>query len=108
MKSPIVFFFEIGNKVTRGDPIRKADWDYYMMLVIFLAFFAIFIGNMRHFISTLSISSLGWAAFSIAIMWFQYFSLREAWKIRKMLRNNEKPIFALESQEGMLNQFKDG
>ena len=44
-KSPMDFFFSLGEKATKGDPKRKADFDYCMLWIIFLAFTSIFIGN---------------------------------------------------------------
>lgn len=90
MNSPIEGFFKLGEKVTNNDPVRKADWDYYMFWIIFLAFFGIFIGNIWDFIRFHRIANLGWACFGAAVMWFQYFGLRQMYEFRKMVRKSVK------------------
>ena len=44
-------FFSIGNKVTKGDPKLMADWSYYFMWMIFIAFLSVFLGNILDFIN---------------------------------------------------------
>jgi hypothetical protein len=109
MKSPIEGFFELGNKITKGDPIRKADWDYYLLWVMFLAFFAIFIDNLYiFFFKTQQLYNLGWAGVMVAMLWFQYHGLKAAYEMRKLIRfslkNQQENI---ESTEDMLKGFKD-
>lgn len=107
MKSPLDIFFKIGDKVTGGDPKRKADFDYYMLWIIFLAFFGIFGGNMWDFIHTFKLQSLGWACFGLAIMWFQYFNLKMMREARKMMKQ-AVPMkdMKIESKKEMLKEFK--
>lgn len=106
--SPLDIFFGLGEKVTKGDPKRKADFNYYMMWIIFLAFFLIFIGNIRNFWIFLELQYLGWSAFALAVMWFQYQSLTGMWHMRKLLK--EKPPASesekIEGIKDMLNGFK--
>lgn len=112
MKSPIDTFFSLGEKVTNGDPKRKADFDYYMMWIIFLAFFSIFIGNLyEFFFISQKIASLGWASFGLAIMWFQFFNLKNIREMRKIIKRQvDKPRepkeLNIESPEEMLKMFK--
>ncbi|MFW6173151.1 MAG: hypothetical protein ACOC5T_05345 [Elusimicrobiota bacterium] len=40
-KTPMEFFFSLGDKATKGDPVRMADFNYYMLWLMFLAFFSI-------------------------------------------------------------------
>ena len=108
-KSPLDMFFALGDKVTKGDPERKADYDYYMLWVIFLAFFGVFFGNLRNFWITHEFQFLGWTLFGFAIMWFQFFNLKSMWDFRKtkkeMNNNQEEKSEDIESVEDMLNGF---
>ena len=105
-KSPMEFFFSLGDKVTKGDPKRKADFDYAMMWIIFLAFGSIFVGKMYEFFFVAQqLATLGWAAFGLAIMWFQYHTLKAMRDMRKMIKNPQ-PL-KIESPEEMLEGFKD-
>ena len=113
--SPLEMFFALGDKVTKGDPQRKADFDYYMLWIIFLAFFGIFAGNLKNFIVTQQFQFLGWAFFGLAIMWFQYFNLKTTWQIRKIQKNQPKNLEEkkkeekeekIESVEEMLKEFQ--
>ena len=109
MKSPLELFMGLGNKVTKGDPKRMMDFSYYMMWIIFIAFFAIFIGNIRLFLTTWQLQYLGWCAFSIAIMWFQYNSLANIYQQRKLFNSvpQEKPEeIELDSVEEMKQGFE--
>lgn len=88
-KSPLSMFFALGDKVTGGDPKRKMDFDYYMMWIIFLAFFGVFTGNLRSFFTQgYQWQYIGWSLFAIAIMWFQYFNLMNIWKMRNYQKEN--------------------
>ena len=82
--SPLAMFFKLGDWVTKGDMNRKMDFDYYMLWIIFLAFFFVFSGNIyRFFTNGYQLANLGWALFGFAIMWFQYFNLKTMWSFRK-------------------------
>lgn len=106
MKSPLDFFFSLGDKVTGGDIKRKANWDYWMLIIMFVAFFSIMIDNLYIFIQTQQLYNLGWALVMLAILWFQYFGLKSAYEFRKMLRTDKKDV-KLESEDEMLKDFKD-
>jgi len=113
MKSPLSVFFSLGDKITKGDPIKQMDWNYYMLWIIFLAFFGVFFGNLKHFIEFQQIANLGWALFGMAIMWFQYNSLKQTYAMRKMMREQAKnkaegkdvPL-EVESVDEMMEGFK--
>ena len=106
MDSPMSVFFKLGDKVTGGDPKRMADWNYYMLWIIFLAFFAIFTGNIWEFIHSQKLANLGWACFGLAVMWFQYNSLKQFYGMRKMMKEPEKPM-EIEPVDKMLKEFED-
>ena len=102
-------FFSLGDKVTGGDPKRKANFDYAMLWIIFLAFFSIFADNLYMFITTLQISKLGWAIVIFGIMWFQYFGLKTAYEGRKFMKNmpsDEEPD-KIEGIKEMLDGFDE-
>ena len=108
-KDPISFFFSLGDRVAKT-PQKKADFDYYLMWIIFLAFVSILVGNVWSFIQIPSLVSLGWSAFIIGILWFQYYGLKQFYVIRKMLKEQAgKPQpeveLEIESEEEMLQEF---
>lgn len=92
MKNPMDMFFSIGNKVTKGDPQRKAAFDYYLMWIMFLAFLMIMLSNINSFVATGRYSFLGWALVICAILWFQYWSLGMAREARKMMAKQKAGI----------------
>ncbi len=122
-KSPISMFFKLGDKVTKGDPKRKADFDYYMLWVMFLAFLSIAISSVVTGVKLVqadqiwqSLRSFGWAFIMCAILWFQYFALKQTWITRNNMKNlklikDNKPKedlpFEEDSVEDMLNEFPD-
>ena len=104
--NPIESFFKLGDKVTGKDPKKMADWNYYMMFVIFIAFFTVLISYVTNFIQTQSIRSLGWAFVMIGILWFQYNGLKIMYEQRKLFNLPiQKPN--LETNEQMEELFKD-
>lgn len=107
--SPITWFFSLGDKVTKGDPARKADFDYYMLWVMFIAFFSVFIGYASAFYKSLALSQLGWAFVILCILWFQYYTLKGAREARKMIksmpRENKKEDNKIENLDEMIKGF---
>lgn len=109
--SPLSVFFKLGDKVTKGDPIRKLSFDYYMLWIIFIAFAFVFIGNIwNFFLHGYKIANLGWALFGLALMWFQYFNLKNMYHLRIMQKENPpitiKKSNEIESVKEMLGGFK--
>lgn len=108
-KSPLSIFFSLGDKVTGGDPKRKLDFDYYMMWIIFLAFLIVFIGNLRSFfLFGYQLQYLGWSLFALAIMWFQYFSLTNIWKIRKFQKEEPPKKETIEEEPESVDEMLSG
>jgi len=108
MKNPIDIFFKLGDIVTKGEPQRKADFDYYMMWIIFLAFIGVFVGNIWEFISFQKLANLGWGLFACAILWFQYHNLVAMRQMRMMLKGKlAEPKMKIESEEEMMKQFEE-
>jgi len=109
MRNPMEMFFKLGDKVTGGDPKRMMDWNYYMLWIIFVAFFGIFTGNIWEFIQFQKLANLGWAMFGLAIMWFQYGSLKQTYGARKLMKEQAgkppKPL-KVESFKEMMEEFK--
>jgi hypothetical protein len=103
MKKPLELFFSIGDKVSKGDPKRKADFDYYLIWIIFIAFFTIMIDRFVDFFNTWSFTALGWAIVMFCICWFQYSNLRIQYEARKVTKNiNLQTSDRIESVEEML------
>lgn len=116
MNNPADMFFSLGDKATKGDPYRKALFDYILLWVMFLAFCGVMTGNFYEFYLSGRVANLGWGLFSIAILWFQYFTLktsRNALKALEKFKNlNKRPEVKkeenldIESEEDMLKGFK--
>jgi len=110
-------FFALGDKATKGDPIRKAQFDYALLWVIFFAFISVAIGNIQTFMKTGSLQYLGWVFVMLGILWFQYYGLKSARQMLKSIKslknlnssksnkNSEIPE-KLESVDEMLKGFK--
>ena len=108
MSNPIKFFFSIGDKITKGDIKRKADWDYYLLWIMFMAFFSVMIDNFYLFYLNLRLSNLGWGFVMLAIMWFQYYGLKSAYEMRNLIKasKDENKVEKEESIDEMLDKFK--
>lgn len=120
-KNPLEMFFGLGNKVTKGDPIRKSQFDYAMLWVMFLAFFSICVSSIISGIRliganefSLAIRQFGWAGVMMAILWFQYFALKQAWitknnmsKLKNIQKKPETYPVEEDSIEEMMDGFKD-
>ena len=117
MESPIEFFFGLGDKVTKGNPQRKADFDYYMLWTIFIAFFSVFFGYIWAFYNSIvtgniDFGKLGWGVVIFGVLWFQYFTLKSAREARKYLKSipptpkNQKEE-EIEDVNEMVGGFKD-
>jgi hypothetical protein len=102
-KSLLDYFFSLGDKVTQGDPKRLLDWNFYLMTIMFLAFFSILVGNLIDFYKYLKLANLGWAFVMVAILWFQYQGLKQTYDARKMYKNLKPEV--LETEKDMLKDF---
>src|SRR5690606_10556949 len=104
-KSPIDFFFTLGEKATKGDPKRKAKFDYYLLWIMFVAFFSILISNLLSFIDLVnidlwgSLKYLGWTGVMAAIIWFQYAGLKGARDVKKAIDGMKKEEIPQETEE---------
>ena len=109
-KSPLDFFFSLGDKVTKT-PEQKANWDYAFLWIIFCAFGSVLIGNLYNFFFVAqSFTYLGWSLVMVGILWFQYHGLKQAHGMRKMMKEmktkSEVPM-KIESVEDMVKEFKN-
>ena len=87
IKSPLHFFFKLGDWVSGGDPKRQQDFIYYMLWILFIAFFTMFVSNAIGFFRTYSIDNLIWALIGFAITSLQYFNLKSMWAMKQMQKN---------------------
>jgi len=109
-------FFNLGNKATRGDPVRKALFDYSLYWVLFLAFGSLAITYFYNFFfANGAISQLFWGLIMLVVGWFNYFGLlafRNAYKGLKSFKDAQSLIKEKEPQKDesvneMLDMFKD-
>ena len=108
MSNPIFDeFFALGDKITKGDPKLKADFDYSMMWLMFIAFFSILLSNLWYFFATKDFTRLGWACVMFAILWFQYNNLKMFYNQRKFMKDIPKPTnnSKIESIDEMFDGF---
>lgn len=69
-------FFELGNKATRNDPLRKSQYDYYLYAIVFLAFVGIAITYFYNFLfGGAKFSTLLWGVVVLIFCWFNYWGL---------------------------------
>ncbi len=111
MRSPMDLFFKIGDKVTKGDMKKKADFDYYFLWLIFLAFCFVLFGNARNFYLTHQLQYLGWSFVMFGILWFQYFTLKNVREMRKLQEELSQNIVKAEPKEekdDSLQEMKEG
>jgi len=107
MKSPLDFFFKMGEKVTKGDPNRQADFIYYMVWILFTAFCVMFISNAYRLITTGNIDYAVWTLVGFAITGIQYFSLKGMYDMKKMRKQSviNQADESLESVDEMMKEF---
>ena len=109
-KNPMDMFMNLGSKVTKGDPVRKMDFDYYFMWIIFIAFSTILISRgYDFFFVTQDFSSLGWALVMVGILWFQYHNLSNFYNMRKIMKQKAgepEPELKIESVDEMMEGFE--
>lgn len=108
MKSIIDVFFGMGDKVTKGDPNRQADFVYYMLWILFLAFFMLFASNFYNLIFNTSVDYAVWTLVGFAISGIQFFNLKGAHEMKKMRNKvaSSKEV-GVNSVEDMLKEFND-
>lgn len=123
MNSPIEGFFKLGDKVTKGNIVRKAQYDYYLFWILFIAFFYLMINRFMNFYSSgyTDYYSLGWGFVMLVIVWFNYNGLvgmynsyQNLKRINEGLKNQNtenKPSqedLNVESVEKMMKNFEEG
>jgi len=91
-------FFNLGERATGGDPLRMAQFNYYLYWIMFLAFGFILVSNLNMFIGNWKLANLGWVLIMGAMLWFQYNGLkgmRQNYLIMKRCRE-EHPVKPVE------------
>lgn len=104
---PLDLFFKMGEKATKGDPQRQADFIYYMVWILFIAFATMFLSNAYRLFVYEDINYAVWTLVGFAVSGIQYFSLKGMYDMRKMTK---KPIIkdeALESVDAMMEEFSE-
>jgi len=107
---PMDMFFKMGEKVTRGDVNRQADFIYYMVWIIFIAFTIMFVTNGYRLIVHRDINYAVWTLVGFAVCGIQYFSLKGLYEMKKMKKQAAgKPVVdtSLESVDDMMATFNN-
>ena len=107
MKSPIDLFFKMGEKATGGDPERQADFIYYMVWILFTAFFWMFLLNVYTLVFLKDIHAITWVLVGFAISTIQYFSLKGMYDMKQLKKKPIQPDKSLESVDDMMSTFND-
>ena len=114
MTNPLDRFFELGNKATKGDPEKKALFDYTLYWIVFLAFISIALNDYyQFFFKNAGINLLFWGVILSIFGWFNYYALgafRNVYKNMKKLRNidvSQKSNGESGELKEMLGEFKD-
>ena len=68
-------FFNLGSKATKGDPVKKALFDYILYWIVFITFLSLSINYFFNFIKTLVASQLMWGVILCVFCWFNYWAL---------------------------------
>ena len=68
-------FFDLGNKATKGNPVRKAYFDYCLYWIIFSVFIFLSLNYIKTFFSNGSLNYLGWGIIVGIFSWFNYWAL---------------------------------
>ena len=107
-KSPLDYFFKIGDKISK-DPIKQMDFSYYMFWILFLAFFGMFVANLIRFIQSLNPIDILWSIVGFAVMALQFFNLKnfhQMRKARKDMKITPEEEEKVESMKDMLGGFE--
>jgi len=97
----------MGEKVTKGNPERQADFIYYMVWIIFIAFFTMFSSNLYRLIVYHNIDYLIWTLVGFAICGIQYFSLKGMYDMKQMRKKPIKAPADLGSVDEMVKSFSE-
>lgn len=95
----------MGEKVTRGDPNRQADFIYYMVWILFTAFSIMFLSNAYRLVTTGEIDYAIWTLVGFAVMGIQYFSLKGMYDMRQMRKSTTIKASPLDSVDEMMKEF---
>ena len=107
-------FFELGNKATNNNPVRKALFDYCLYWVVFMAFIGIAITYFYNFFfNNSSISTLFWGIVVSIFSWFNYWALASFRLVYLNMKKAEVSLsnplkFKIEDSKEMLDGFSNG
>jgi hypothetical protein len=110
MKNPLDYFFSLGNKATKGNPVRKAQYDFYLYSIIFLAFLALAINYYYNFFfKGQSFSQLMWAIVLTIFGYFNYWALTAFYNVYKNIKEvSEKYNPQKEEKIESVNEMLEG
>ncbi len=107
MKGPLNLFFKLGEKVTKGDPDRQADFIYYMVWILFIAFFTMFASNVYRLVVYRDIDFAVWTLVGFAITGIQYFSLKGMYDMKQLKKQTKVKDTSLDSVDDMMATFNE-
>jgi len=103
-------FFKLGDRVTKGDPLRKSHFDYCLYWIVFLAFvFLALTYYYSFFLGVGTISALIWGVILTVVCWFNYFALlafRNVYLTMKEMKTRMSIPEKIEDVDEMLKEFE--
>jgi len=109
--SALDVFFNLGTKVTKGDPVRKAKFDYCLYWIVFIAFILLACQYLfNFFFKSAPFSTLCWAVIIMIFCWFNYFALSSFRNVYVSLKKAKERLSQapekIEGVDDMLKEFK--
>ena len=105
-------FFNLGNKATGGDPLRKSQYDYYLYFIVFLTFLALGVNYFyQFFFNGGALSTLMWGVIVFIFCWFNYFALgafRGVYENMKKFRQAQGLLPKQETKQEDVKEMLDG
>ena len=114
MASMLDGFFDLGNKATKNNPVRKAQFDYSLYWIVFLSFCVLALTYFYNFFwNGAGFSTLMWGIIISIFCWFNYWALATFRGIYQNMKDAEIKLAQLKGKnpddpEEMLKLFENG
>lgn len=99
--NPMNKFFSLGPK----DPIKKAQYDYYLFWVVFLAFGSLSYLYFKSFFINNSTTGLFWGIIMLIIMYFNFHTLKMMRNALIMIKRVKDSGIVVDNKEKMMEGF---
>ena len=111
--SALDLFFDLGNRVTKGDSCRKALFDYCLYWIVFLSFISIAISYYySFFFKNAAISTFIWGLVITIFCWFNYWALSAFRGVYNNMKDAKEIMARIpdkkDTPEDMMKEFENG